>query len=81
MFRTLGTGDCIICMERTADVLLPCVHSFCLVCTEQWKAMGKDWCPLCREPLQLDGKDTWVTPEDPESDELRNYLMALAEPN
>uniref|UniRef100_A0A915PZF8 RING finger protein 141 n=1 Tax=Setaria digitata TaxID=48799 RepID=A0A915PZF8_9BILA len=75
--RALTTSECIICMEREPDVVLPCVHSFCSACIEQWKAMEKDWCPLCHHPLQLDGSDSWVIPDVIESGELRNYLMSL----
>lgn len=64
-------------MERRPDVVLPCVHTFCSICIEQWKAMEKDWCPLCRNPLQLDGSDTWVIPDVIEDSELRNYIMSL----
>ncbi|MCP9266294.1 hypothetical protein DINM_021823 [Dirofilaria immitis] len=75
--RALSTSECIICMERRPDIVLPCVHTFCSMCIEQWKAMEKDWCPLCHNPLQLDGSDTWVIPDVIESGELRNYLMSL----
>uniref|UniRef100_A0A1I7VG58 RING finger protein 141 n=2 Tax=Loa loa TaxID=7209 RepID=A0A1I7VG58_LOALO len=75
--RALSTNECIICVERRPDVVLPCVHAFCSVCIEQWKAMEKDWCPLCRNRLQLDGSDTWVIPDVIEGGELSNYLMSL----
>lgn len=68
-------------MERRPDIVLPCVHTFCSICIEQWKAMEKDWCPLCRYPLQLDGSDTWVIPDANESGELKNYLMSLTKSN
>ncbi|KAL3981691.1 Zinc finger C3HC4 type (RING finger) family protein [Acanthocheilonema viteae] len=79
--RALNTIECIICMERQSDVVLPCVHSFCSICVEQWKAMEKDWCPLCRYPLQLDGSDTWIIPDVIECCELNNYLMSLTKPD
>uniref|UniRef100_A0A0R3RXQ5 RING finger protein 141 n=1 Tax=Elaeophora elaphi TaxID=1147741 RepID=A0A0R3RXQ5_9BILA len=75
--RILDMSECLICMERRPDIVLPCVHTFCSMCIEQWKGMSKDWCPLCRYPLQLNGSDTWVIPDVIEGDELKNYLMSL----
>lgn len=74
-------NECIICMERPSDTILPCAHSYCLVCIEQWKAYGKTKCPLCREPLEDDGNDAWVIPEEPDDDAIRRYLMSLADPS
>jgi hypothetical protein len=35
-----GTGEklneCCICLERKPDVMLPCAHSYCMPCIEQW---------------------------------------------
>lgn len=31
-----SSTDCCICLERKPDVLLPCTHSYCLPCIEQW---------------------------------------------
>ena len=28
--------ECIICLERRPDVILPCAHAYCLPCIEQW---------------------------------------------
>ena len=33
---TAGMEDCCICMERKPEVSLPCAHSYCLACIEQW---------------------------------------------
>ncbi|VDK63847.1 unnamed protein product [Onchocerca ochengi] len=75
--RTPSTNECIICMERKPDIVLPCVHTFCSICIEQWKAMEKNWCPLCHSSLEFDGSDIWVVPDVIGSDELKNYLMSL----
>ena len=36
MDPTRGVEDCCICMERKPEVSLPCTHSYCLACIEQW---------------------------------------------
>ena len=28
--------ECCICLERKPDVMLPCAHSYCMPCIEQW---------------------------------------------
>lgn len=28
--------ECCICLERKPEVILPCTHSYCLPCIEQW---------------------------------------------
>lgn len=30
------TSECCICLERKPEVILPCAHSYCLPCIEQW---------------------------------------------
>lgn len=32
----LSANECCICMERKPEVSLPCAHSYCLACIEQW---------------------------------------------
>lgn len=33
---TQGTNECVICFERKPEVTLPCAHSYCTPCIEEW---------------------------------------------
>lgn len=68
-------------MERAPDVVLPCTHMFCHECIDRWTALPQQWCPLCRQPLQMDGRDEWVLSELPQQDDLHRYLASLADPD
>ncbi len=72
--------ECCICLERKPDVILPCTHSYCLPCIEQWNVDHKT-CPVCRETLSSTD-DGWVISEGPDSldvaTEIQKSLMDLA---
>ncbi|EFA02265.1 RING finger protein 141 [Tribolium castaneum] len=76
-----NTKECCICLERKHEVILPCMHSYCLPCIEEWNATH-DTCPICREKLESTD-DTWVISEVPEAEEIskeiKSSLMELAE--
>ncbi|XP_059482618.1 RING finger protein 141-like [Neocloeon triangulifer] len=65
-------GECCICLERKPEVILPCAHSYCLPCIEQWNVNHKT-CPICREKLESTD-DSWVISEAPDSDEVNLEL-------
>ncbi|XP_075742446.1 RING finger protein 141 isoform X9 [Rhipicephalus microplus] len=46
----LGTEleECCICMEHKPEVTLPCTHSYCLRCIEQWYCLRITSQQLCR---------------------------------
>lgn len=73
--------ECCICLERKTDVILPCAHSYCLPCIEQWNVSNKT-CPVCRETLDSTD-DSWVISEKPDSAEmtaeLQKCLIGLAD--
>lgn len=39
--------ECPICMEHSIDIALPCGHSFCTKCFQDWKSQNPT-CPFCR---------------------------------
>lgn len=71
----LGTEleECCICMEHRPEVTLPCTHSYCLHCIEQWN-VSNTTCPLCREEFEST-KETWVISEAPESSEVLSEMQ------
>ncbi|XP_026461578.1 RING finger protein 141-like [Ctenocephalides felis] len=75
-YEKLGENlnECCICLERKSEVMLPCAHSYCLPCIEQWNVNNKT-CPLCRETLQST-EDTWVISEMPEADEINEEIKS-----
>ena len=73
--------ECCICLERKPDVILPCTHSYCLTCIEQWNVDHKT-CPVCRETLDSTD-DGWVISEGPDAlditTDIQKNLMSLAD--
>ncbi|XP_078670014.1 RING finger protein 141-like [Branchiostoma floridae x Branchiostoma belcheri] len=71
-------NECCICMDRRSEVILPCTHSFCQECIDKWNVIHNT-CPNCRG--RNDPKDSWVMPDMPDSQEIRDYLMGVTEGN
>ncbi|EAL41124.4 RING finger protein 141-like [Anopheles arabiensis] len=66
--------ECCICLERRPEVSLPCAHSYCMPCIEQWNIHQKT-CPICDEAL-ASTDDTWVLSEMPEANEVSEEICA-----
>lgn len=64
--------ECSICLDRKTEVILPCAHSFCAPCIEQWNVNNKT-CPICNE-LLASTDDTWVMSEMPGVDEINDKI-------
>ena len=64
---------CIICLDRQPEVVLPCMHTFCTLCIEQWNETGKKSCPICSQEDTL--KDGWIPLEIPEPDEINEEIV------
>ena len=72
--------ECCVCLERKPDIILPCAHSYCLKCIEQWNVNHKT-CPVCRETVDC-REDGWVISDGPDSldiaTQIQKSLMELA---
>lgn len=66
------SDECCICMDRKPDIILPCTHSYCLVCIENWNVSHKT-CPVCRETVE-NTDDSWVISEAPDSEEMTSEM-------
>lgn len=67
-------NECCICLERKPEVSLPCAHSYCTPCIEQWNIHQKK-CPICDEEL-ASTDDTWVLSEMPEAEEISEEICS-----
>merc|ERR1712037_1050102 len=65
--------ECCICLERKPDTILPCAHSYCLPCIEQWNVDHKT-CPVCRETL-TSTNDGWVISDGPDALEIATDIQ------
>lgn len=36
-----GSTECCICLERQPEILLPCAHSYCTQCIEEWYVLNQ----------------------------------------
>ncbi|XP_023298405.2 RING finger protein 141-like [Lucilia cuprina] len=66
--------ECSICLDRSTEVILPCTHSFCTPCIEQWNVNNKT-CPICCETLESTD-DTWVMSNIPGVEEINEEICA-----
>lgn len=64
--------ECCICMERKPETTLPCAHSYCMKCIDEWN-VSHNTCPLCREKLESTD-ESWVIFDAPDSKEVQQEL-------
>lgn len=69
-------AECIICMSEPADIILPCIHSYCQHCIEQWSLTSSE-CPMCRRHFDQD-HDAWVIASHPSPKEMANEIHEFA---
>jgi len=69
-------NECTICMEKMAEVVLPCTHAFCNNCLGGWQKKSNT-CPMCRKNLDSTGEEDWVlTGSGVDEDEVVAYLSS-----
>ncbi|XP_033114245.1 tripartite motif-containing protein 45-like isoform X2 [Anneissia japonica] len=72
--------QCPLCLDRfTNPKLLPCVHSFCLVCVEKWvkESKGRLSCPTCRKVCKIPKEGLKKLPNNIFIIGLLDYVTAL----
>jgi hypothetical protein len=77
----ISLEECCVCLERKPDTILPCAHSYCTRCIQQWNVNHKT-CPVCRESLDSTA-DGWVVSDCPDmldiATEIQKSLMEIAQ--
>ena len=67
---------CSICLSKSVEVALPCLHAFCAACIEDWHRHDTS-CPLCRHASNVATSDVWIMDSGSE-DELREQIALIA---
>lgn len=67
----LSEDLCCVCLDRLPQVSLPCAHSFCPLCIQEWQLRSNS-CPLCREESTVD--EQWLLEEAPDLTEMEREL-------
>jgi hypothetical protein len=49
---TVPEAACPVCMEARPCLRLPCAHTVCRACGEEWLCRRAATCPMCRAEVQ-----------------------------
>lgn len=71
-----SNDECRICFDNVIDVSLPCAHSFCSKCINQWVAESGS-CPTCRDEVTAP-EELWQFTEIPNVAQINRQLIELA---
>ncbi|CAL2051806.1 unnamed protein product [Caenorhabditis brenneri] len=72
-------GNCVICMENINDLLLPCLHAFCIRCIAAEMEYRHDFsCPMCKTKIRNPIEASWEVPDVPNQSEVNDYLKEVA---
>jgi hypothetical protein len=71
--------ECGICMDSTIQIALPCLHSYCQKCYDEWTAHNAT-CPMCRASLVEANQDEfWQFTDAPAEADINNHKAELLE--
>ena len=67
---------CCICFENNVETLLPCFHSYCYRCIDDWK-LRDPTCPMCRQRNSNSSQDAFNFIDEKISvkEEIRIHLV------
>ncbi|CAD6187178.1 unnamed protein product [Caenorhabditis auriculariae] len=69
-------GNCVICMEVPNEVLLPCLHSFCLVCiSNEIEFRPQFCCPICKMRIEKPIESSWEVADAPDPEEVDDIFQ------
>jgi len=66
--------ECVICMERSATIMLTCLHCFCDECLKEWQQKSET-CPLCRMKFSTHDQDNFVITSAASDEEVGAYFL------
>lgn len=66
--------ECAICLDAGVEVVLPCSHSFCSKCAQEWSDSNPT-CPCCRQDLIQNAGEEWQLEDWNESDMKAQFLQ------
>lgn len=67
-------NECCICLDRKPEILLPCTHTYCCPCIEQWN-VTKNTCPICQEKFDSTS-ESWVLTEIPDIQDVNEEIFS-----
>ncbi|RCN45133.1 hypothetical protein ANCCAN_08887 [Ancylostoma caninum] len=68
----------IASLNEAAEILLPCLHSFCMVCVAQEMEFRPQFnCPICKARIERPIEESWEVPDPPNPEEVVAYLSKL----
>ncbi|RHY05431.1 hypothetical protein DYB25_002452 [Aphanomyces astaci] len=75
--KAFDDRECQICMDTDKEVVLPCSHSFCLLCFQTWSSQNQT-CPICRSQLHCaEGEELWHLSSSRGISNLASYAQDL----
>jgi hypothetical protein len=72
----LDEDECQICMDKEKEVVLPCTHSFCLVCYRNWSIQNQT-CPICRTVIRCSEGEELYELTNNEASDMQAYANDL----
>ena len=69
--------ECSICLDAIVEVVLPCSHSFCAKCAQNWRDTNPT-CPCCRQDLLDHAGEEWQL-EDWNEDDLKQQFILVTQ--
>jgi hypothetical protein len=74
--ESASTDECGICMDSAIEIALPCLHSYCKNCYDEWTAEHAT-CPMCRASTSGIENDIWQFTDAPAAADINAHKTEL----